>query len=103
MYTDGGTDARLKVTLVTVNATLSAEFSSTEDVTKVFHDLNGEISNYGKVSTLLVDNGEWAEKSLKYLWFLKKGCLAAWIFTKVLIGFWSLEINNPGLHALVKC
>ena len=59
MYTDGGTDARLKVTLVTVNAgTLTAEFSSTEDVTKVFHDLNGEISNYGKVSTLLVDNGE---------------------------------------------
>ena len=59
MYTDGGTDARLKVTLVTVNAaTLSAEFSSTEDVTKVFHDLNGEISNYGKVSTLLVENGE---------------------------------------------
>ena len=59
MYTDGGTDARLKVTLVTVNAgTLTAEFSTTEDVTKVFHDLNGEISNYGKVSTLLVDNGE---------------------------------------------
>ena len=66
MYTDGGTDARLKVTLVTVNAAnLTAEFSSTEDVTKVFHDLNGEISNYGKVSTLLVDNGEWAAKSWK--------------------------------------
>ena len=58
MYTDGGTDARLKVTLVTLNAALEAQFSTTDDVTKVFHDLNGEISNYGKVSTLLVENGE---------------------------------------------
>ena len=72
MYVDGGTDARLKVTLVTVDAALEAQFSATDDVTKVFHDLNGEISNYGKVSTLLVDNGEWAAKSWKYLWFLEK-------------------------------
>ena len=58
MYADGGTDARLKVTLVTVDTALKAQFSTTDDVTKVFHDLNGEISNYGKVSTLLVENGE---------------------------------------------